>query len=278
MWRWCGRTTATGFPLLQLWFVVVVMCVRCASWIGCGRFPRSRCCFGAKALIVIVLRTGRIVLMWQITGLILVPIVCRLFGIIIDGLPIEWKHCVVETFRRFAMSIVRTTITIASMFTGLLVAAAATAFPIVFVSFLPCRLFARIFRIFLTATRVIVIVLLTILFGFGRWFIAFDGTATAAITNTTPMSIVVHTIAIHCYDVIAGSTTATRPIFLERKLLVALCHRSNASRWFRSIEWKMDFRNNRCRMRCTTWMIPFLTFIQIDVVHRMMLLLGHNTM
>lgn len=104
----CRRRRLFG-PLL-----VLLLLVRYArqffkqSNVRCGRFSRRRCCFGAKALVVIVVGAGRVILIAakirQISGIVLVPFVGRLLRIVADGLAIKRKHCVVETFGHFPVS------------------------------------------------------------------------------------------------------------------------------------------------------------------------------
>lgn len=108
-----------------------------------------------------------------------------------------------------------------------------------------------------------------ILFGFGRFVGFVVGTvAIRAVTNAAAMSIEIHTIAIHGDDVVTATTTTA---LLECEQLLGFLYIANAARRFRGIEWEMDFRDDRRRMRSGMWLSPLFTLIQIDIVYCMVL-------
>lgn len=281
LWRchhWCGR----GGRWLHTLFVLLLL-VRNAcqffeqSYVGRGWFSLCRIRrFRTKALVVIVFGTRCVILIAteirQISSIIFVPIVRGLGRFVTDGLPIERKHCVVEAFCHFSMSSTTTAAASASIILRFVQCSRSIAF----VSFLPCCILSRILWILLAAPRFVVVVLLAdvIFFCFGRFvaLVVVGATATAAaattaVTHTTAMPIIVDTVPFHCNDVVA--TIAATLFECEKRL--SFLNGPNTTRRFRSIEWEMNFRGERCRVRCRTLLRPLFTLIQIDVIYRMML-------
>lgn len=216
LWR-CQHGSGRGGRLLHS-LLVLLLLVRYAcqffeqSHVGRGWF--SRCRFGAKALVVIVIGARRVVLIAaaeirQIASITFVPVVCGLGRFVADGLPIEREHCIVEAFSQFSMCSAAAAATSATIILRLVQSSRSIAL----VPFLPCRILSRILWILLAASRFVVVVLLpdVIFFGFGRFFalvvvgatVSAAAAATTAVAHTTAMPIKVHTVPFHCNDVVA---------------------------------------------------------------------------